>query len=379
MTAERPALERRVLDALDAGRTPVLLGGCGAGRTTLLRRLETVLGADRSQYLDLAPAATTPERCLAAIRRVSRFGAGAATPAPPTPRASVDALFTDFDQARSADGSPVTWLLDEILDIRTFESFPGLRHVQRDLVARMAQSPSRFVLASRFTTRGHRLLRDAPPRFEVIHMPPLDVSEVRAMALAVDGERASWATEVAPAVTALAHGQALPVRQLLDTLAAIGPAIDPVAALASLFSSDGALAARCRESYEFRLQRARGYGALKAILGILSEEEPRNLTEIALQLRRTPGSTKDYLSWLEDVDLVQVQGKKYRFADPMLRLYVRLYGQPVPPTDDAIVREIGAYAKSRLPHLRSAGETVPAAVAADSNDAGRASGIIEID
>ena len=56
--------------------------------------------------------------------------------------------------------------------------------------------------------------------------------------------------------------------------------------------------------YELRLHRARGYGALKAILEILSEQEPLTLTEISKRLGRTPGSTKDYLSWLEDVDLV---------------------------------------------------------------------------
>jgi len=39
---ERPALERRVVASLDAGRIPVLLGGCGSGRTSLLLRLEGV-------------------------------------------------------------------------------------------------------------------------------------------------------------------------------------------------------------------------------------------------------------------------------------------------------------------------------------------------
>ncbi len=125
----------------------------------------------------------------------------------------------------------------------------------------------------------------------------------------------------------------------------MGPAIDPVAALAALFAPDGRLTARCRESYEYRLQRARGYGALKAILGVLAIDEPLNLTEISHHLHRTPGSTKDYLSWLEDVDLVTFQGKRYAFEDPVLRLFVRLYGQPVPPSDDVIVREVGAYAQ----------------------------------
>ena len=35
------------------------------------------------------------------------------------------------------------------------------------------------------------------------------------------------------------------------------------------------------------------------------------LTEISIRLQRTPGSTKDYLSWLEDVDLIVARQKRY--------------------------------------------------------------------
>ena len=103
-------------------------------------------------------------------------------------------------------------------------------------------------------------------------------------------------------------------------------AADPVSALSR---AAGARTARstdaCRFCYELRLHRARGYGALKAILDVLAEEEPLTLTEIAQRLRRTPGSTKDYLSWLEDVDLIVSRQKRYSFADPLLRLWVRLH------------------------------------------------------
>ena len=99
----------------------------------------------------------------------------------------------------------------------------------------------------------------------------------------------------------------------------------------------------CRFCYELRLHRARGYGALKAILDVLAEEEPLTLTEIALRLRRTPGSTKDYLSWLEDVDLIVSRQKRYSFADPMLRLWVRLHCRPTPPAEEDIAREVHAY------------------------------------
>src|SRR4029434_181278 len=87
---------------------------------------------------------------------------------------------------------------------------------------------------------------------------------------------------------------------------------DPVSALTSLLSPEGRLAASCATCYELRLHRARGYGALKAILEILAQEEPLTLTEVAHRLKRTPGSTKDYLSWLEDVDLIVSHPERYR-------------------------------------------------------------------
>ncbi|HET9369313.1 MAG TPA: hypothetical protein VFO19_03670 [Vicinamibacterales bacterium] len=385
MIVERIGVERRVAASLEAGRIPVILGGCGTGRTSLLLRLERTPSLGVSQYLNFAAAATTPERCLSAVLNSAR---------PPlrrdvqavadTPRAAFEALLAWLDRP-TGDDTRVTFLIDEWLDVRTFENFPGLRHVQRDLIARLSSTRTGFVLASRFTSRVHRLLRDAPARFEVVHVPPLDAAEVASVARRFDAARGAWAADAAAAVAALAGGRAACVSLMLDAIAGMGPAIDPVAALAALFAPDGRLTARCRESYELRLHRARGYGALKAILGILADDEPRNLTEIAHALGRTPGSTKDYLSWLEDVDLITAQGKKYTFDDPLIRLYVRLYGRPVPPTDDDIVREVGTYARQRLPQTPPAPRDVPKAVPVRSEaveavvESARGSGIIEID
>jgi hypothetical protein len=367
---QRPTLERRVLGSLDAGRIPVLLGGCGTGRTSLLLRLEEQIGRSRAQYLDLAAAATTPERCLQAVVTASRLPLPSLPAVPASPRAAFDSLLALFDGAATQSTAPVTFLIDEFLDIRTFENFPGLRNVPRELVARLAASPARFVLASRFIARTHRLLRDAPARFEVMHVPGLDEAEVRQLALRSIAERDEDAAHVlAASIGALSAGRAAYATILLDGMAAIGPSADPVATMAALFAPSGRFTARCRESYELRLHRARGYGALKAILGILADTEPLTLTEISQRLHRTPGSTKDYLSWLEDVDLITARSKRYTLDDPVVRLYVRLYGRPVPPSDGDIVREVHAYAQQRI--LPSLG--APVAVER------RASGIVEID
>ena len=69
MIPERPSLERRVLTALDGSagggtRIPVVLGGCGTGRTSLLLRLRDLIGRSSSQYIDVERIATTPERFL---------------------------------------------------------------------------------------------------------------------------------------------------------------------------------------------------------------------------------------------------------------------------------------------------------------------------
>ncbi|MEP6917391.1 MAG: winged helix-turn-helix domain-containing protein, partial [Acidobacteriota bacterium] len=123
--------------------------------------------------------------------------------------------------------------------------------------------------------------------------------------------------------------------------------------------------------------RARGYGALKAILEVLAEDEALTLTEIALRLHRTPGSTKDYLSWLEDVDLIASRQKRYSYTDPMLRLWVRLHCRATPPSEEDIAREVLAYVVTRLPR------TEPSLALAGAPQAGahrdKWSGIIEID
>ena len=157
-----------------------------------------------------------------------------------------------------------------------------------------------------------------------------------------------------------------------------GPrAADPVSALAALLAPDGRLSRHCGFCYELRLHRARGYGALKAILEILAEEEGLTLTEISHRLQRTPGSAKDYLSWLQDVDLVTSRQKRYSFGDPLLRVWVRLHCRASAPTEDDLAREVHRYALPRLPQDEPRPIQEPEVTYAMA--AASPSGLIEID
>jgi hypothetical protein len=376
MMAPHVGLERRVLAALDATppRIPVLLGGCGTGRTTALHALADRLGREACQYVDVERAASTPERFHAAISNVAPFSGPMTAEAPRNAREAFDRTLAYFTEARASD-RPATFLLDEVLELRTFESFPGLRHVQRELLQTLQDSNNRFVLTSRYVARAHRLLRDASARFEVIHLPPLTAGEVNAM-LPPTGDTASDDRDfLSRTIQALADGRASYVRAISEATTGNTRTGDPISALTALLTSDGGLTAWCGYRYELRLHRARGYGALKAILEILAEEEPLTLTEIALKLHRTPGSTKDYLSWLEDVDLVISRQKRYSFTDPLLRLWVRLHCRPVPPSVDEVAREVQSYALVRLPQP----EPTMAMAGAGSSERKRWGGIVEID
>ena len=427
MLTPRLSLSRRVTAALDASpsRIPVLLGGCGSGRTAVLQQLRERLGRGAVQYIDVDRTATTPERFLRALTAVSPFPvADTSSPGPASARAAFEATLAFFTRARSAASEPATFLLDEFLELRTFESFPGLRRVQHEFVDGLGASTNRFVLTSRYTARALRLLRDRSARFEVIHMPPLtaedtldilgpiahgepDVagrtSALREVQGRPDANRGAQpgrsdladtragthdADFLARTVNALADGRPAYVRCLSDELALMrehgGPGSgDAIGALAALLAADGRLSRQCLHSYELRLHRARGYGALKAILEILGEEEGLTLTEISLRLQRTPGSTKDYLSWLEDVDLVTSRQKRYSFTDPLLRVWVRLHCRPSSPTEDDLAREVHRYALPRLPGSeppKSEPPTpAPQAEPAFAMAGGPSSGIIEID
>jgi hypothetical protein len=269
--------------------------------------------------------------------------------APAGPREAYRQVLAYFAGARSRDGGPATFLFDEALELHLFESFPGLSEVMVETLDTLASSGNRFVLATKFEARALRALRKAPDRYLVVHAEPVPASGVAADLLQAPGVRSDEAEETARMIIALTAGRAAYVAAVVGALAeAPSGAMDPVAALAALLSPGGALHARCRFSYEMRLHRARGYGALKAVLGILADEEPLTLTEIAGRVQRTPGSTRDYLGWLEDVDLVCAERKRYAFADPLLRVWVRLNSRCSAPDQERTLDEVQRYAVTKL-------------------------------
>ena len=110
MGPARPAVERKVLDAWSAAprRIPVLVGGCGSGRTTLLLRLAGRVGAGRCLYVDAERAASTPEAFWTTVEAATPFAAAGGPSSgreERSARAAFDSLLAHFEHARGQDGA----------------------------------------------------------------------------------------------------------------------------------------------------------------------------------------------------------------------------------------------------------------------------------
>src|SRR5262245_60320054 len=148
MITSRTTLARRVTAALDASpsRIPVLLGGCGTGRTTLLHQLRERFGRTSTQYIDVERTATTPERLLRAIVATSPFPVS--DQSRPGARASFDATLATLGRARTGADGPGPAAARDRRDL----ALPG----QRPVAARRA----------RLVRRHARVLRARPHRGE---------------------------------------------------------------------------------------------------------------------------------------------------------------------------------------------------------------------
>src|ERR1700710_797143 len=111
MLTPRSTLTRRILSALDASpsRIPVLVGGCGSGRTTLVQQLRDRVGRGQTLCMNVERTATTPERFRGALAAASPLPVAEMSAA--GARAAFDATLDFFGRARTSNGDPMTFFL----------------------------------------------------------------------------------------------------------------------------------------------------------------------------------------------------------------------------------------------------------------------------
>jgi AAA+ ATPase superfamily predicted ATPase len=226
-------------------------------------------------------------------------------------------------------------MLDEFQTIHTLANFPEVK----DIVAVFRAHLERHVLCS-YVVAGsaismmERMLTHTSPlfaQFERLVLVPLDRTDTQGLMLKLLPPEC---VEDIPAVSAEVHrltgGHPFYIEALCSRLRSwhllqelpMTPMVVKEAFVWEVLSPEGRIYDFCRYIYDVSVQRARGYGALIAILQLLAEEEGLTIAEIARRQKVTAATARDYLRWLKEVDLITGREGGHYYCDPVLRFWV---------------------------------------------------------
>lgn len=248
-------------------------------------------------------------------------------------------LALDFpDALAQAVDRPIMCFLDEFPELVTLGNFPGLGDPLKQFRASLQQqSRVAYVIMGSAVTVMERLARDHESplflQFRTLELQPFTPEDTGHL---VDRLFPNLSPAVQSAIYTYTFGHPFYVTALTDRLHELASHVSDVgveqveqAFLLEALSPQGQIYAYCRYLYDISLQKARGYGLLKALLQVLAEEEGLSLSELARRLRRQASATREYLRWLSEVDLVIEEDKRYYYRDPLLRFWVAYTGRGV--------------------------------------------------
>jgi AAA+ ATPase superfamily predicted ATPase len=224
-------------------------------------------------------------------------------------------------------------ILDEFQEIRTLIHYPNSQNVLALLRAEMQSQSGIFYLLAGSAVSVLTGLFSNPdsPLFAQFTRLPVEAFNRESTAMLVrklTDNRAS--ADLLPLIHSLTNGHPFYItalcRRLMNLVDVAQRPLDADTAkqafLTETLAPHGRIYDFCRYMYDLSLQKASGYGALKAVLQILATEEGLTASQIARKLRVTGGTASDYLRWLREVDLVTDREHAYYFCDPVLRFWV---------------------------------------------------------
>jgi len=239
----------------------------------------------------------------------------------------------DFpERLAEALGRPLMYFLDEFPELLTLGSFPGvgdpLKHFRAAL---QRQTRVAYVITGSAVSATEHIVQDHQSplflQFRALELHPFTPEDTQTLTEKLAGRLSSaaqaaihtytfghpfYVTALAERVRELAAGEA----------AAMTPELISQAFVLETLENRGQIYGYCRYLYDISLQKARGYGVLKALLQILATEDDLTLSEIASRLRRQASAARDYLRRLMEVDLLVERGGHYSYADPVFRYWV---------------------------------------------------------
>lgn len=248
----------------------------------------------------------------------------------PNRHALLTLAFNLPDRLSKELGQPAIVILDEFPELLSLERYEGIRVLPlfRGL---MQQSPVSYILAGSAVAAMQWMTDDhESPLFaqlDRLSLGPFPPEDTRALVykLMPDLSDPSIPDEIAR----LSGGYPYYIRCLVRGLEnilhlhQISPSPDAVrhAFLLESLSPEGCIYTFCQYIFDTSLQKAVGYGPLKAVMQLLAEGEERP-ARLARRLKVSQPAIWGYLRRLEEVGLVVKNNGAYRYRDPVLQFWV---------------------------------------------------------
>ncbi|PKO22770.1 MAG: hypothetical protein CVU38_07605 [Chloroflexi bacterium HGW-Chloroflexi-1] len=248
--------------------------------------------------------------------------------------------------ARLAQARGIRFLLilDEFQEIRALENYPDLRNVVGVFRSHLQHQAvvAYFLCGSAITTLSEMVADYRSPLFVQFIQLVIEGFDAEATA-ALTAQWLPGAPEipfVQEEIFNLTRGHPFYVTALCQRVRLAQDVTDrPLTAelvreafVMETLAPHGAIYELCRYVHDVALYRASGYASIKAVLHILAAEEGLTASEVARRLKVTPGTARNYLRWLLEVDLLIEHQKSYYFRDPVLRYWIAMISRGIEVT-----------------------------------------------
>ncbi len=223
-------------------------------------------------------------------------------------------------------------ILDEFHSVTQFDSFPNIKETLNVVGPILSQQIDvGYIIASSNTNMVERIVQsETSPlfnQFQIVHVPPFDKTATTEFCHKSLPEQLAIPETIAR-LFKFTLGNPFYLNCLITAMRRvyrdeISDDILKRAIYEDILMQDGRIYQYCQHRVENTLAEARGKTTLRSVMLVLAEEGKQTLSEVAAQLKRSPGEVRSYLKRLADFDLIGKDERQYYIIDPIIAQWIK--------------------------------------------------------
>ena len=250
----------------------------------------------------------------------------------PDERLLLEATLICLERTAQHTGRKPLVILDEFHSVTQLDNFPRIRDTLGVVGPILSQQIEvGYIVASSNTGMVERTAQSATfllfDQFQVMPVPPFDLAATAEFCRKSLPDHLST-QEVIARLFEFTSGHPFYLNCLTTTMRQLdrdetgGDVLDR-ATYEEILAREGRIYQYCQHRVDTALAEARDKTTLRSVLLVLAEEGKQTLSQIAAQLKRTPGEVHSYLKRLADFALIIRDGHRYYIADPIIALWIK--------------------------------------------------------